>query len=99
LQPLVAPTTGHDVSGGRPLRASDVRFRGQSGHPLGPDEYLLMTMRRREFITLTLAAGAVAWPAPAQQAKLPKIGFLGASTPANWSKWTSAFVQRLRELG
>ena len=57
MQPLVAPTTGHDVSGGRPLRASDVRFRGQSGHPLGPDEYLLMTMRRREFITLTLAAG------------------------------------------
>jgi putative ABC transport system substrate-binding protein len=56
-------------------------------------------MRRREFITLTLVAGAAAWPAPAQEAKLPKIGFLGASTPANWSKWTGAFVQRLRELG
>ena len=56
-------------------------------------------MRRREFIALTLVAGAAAWPAPAQEAKLPKIGFLGASTAANWSKWTSAFVQRLRELG
>ncbi|MFY9771728.1 MAG: ABC transporter substrate-binding protein [Xanthobacteraceae bacterium] len=54
-------------------------------------------MRRREFITLV--AGAAAWPATAQEAKLPTIGFLGASTPANWSQWTSAFVQRLRELG
>jgi hypothetical protein len=42
-------------------------------------------MRRFESITLTLAAQAVAWPAQAQEAKLPKIGFLGASTPANWS--------------
>ena len=56
-------------------------------------------MRRREFITLTLAAGAAARPALAQETKLPTIGFLGASTPANWSRWTSAFVQRLRELG
>jgi putative ABC transport system substrate-binding protein len=54
-------------------------------------------MRRREFITLV--AGVAAWPATAQEAKLPTIGFLGATTPANWSQWTSAFVQRLRELG
>ena len=26
-------------------------------------------------------------------------GFLGASTPSNWSLWTAAFVQRMRELG
>jgi hypothetical protein len=26
-----------------PVRDSDVRFRGQSGHPLGLDECLLMT--------------------------------------------------------
>jgi hypothetical protein len=26
---------------------------------------------------------------------LPTIGFLGASTPAAWSEWTAAFVQRL----
>src|SRR5207245_6441564 len=41
------------------------------------------------------------WPLAsfAQQAKLPTIGFLGASTPLNWNRWTAAFVQRLRELG
>jgi putative ABC transport system substrate-binding protein len=43
------------------------------------------------------------WPfgAMAQQqgAKLPTIGFLGASTPSLQTQWTAAFVQRLRELG
>jgi len=34
-----------------------------------------------------------------QQAKLPTIGFLGATTAATWSSWVAAFVQRLRELG
>jgi len=45
---------------------------------------------------------AAAWPltARAQQSKkLPAIGFLGTSTPSAWSQWTTAFVQRLRELG
>src|SRR5262245_2654993 len=57
-------------------------------------------MRRREFITL-LGAAAAAWPVAArgQQAKLPTIGVLGASTSLNWNPWTAAFVQRLRELG
>ena len=56
-------------------------------------------MRRREFIAL--AGGALAWPltARAQQAPLPTIGFLGASTDANWTQWTAAFVQGLRGLG
>src|SRR6266436_4643293 len=58
-------------------------------------------MKRREFIAL-LGGAAAAWP-PAvraqQSAKLPAIGFLGAGSPATWSHWTAAFVQRLRELG
>jgi putative tryptophan/tyrosine transport system substrate-binding protein len=58
-------------------------------------------VNRREFITL-LGCAAAAWPLAAraqQPAKLPTIGFLGSSTPASWSSWTAAFVQRLRELG
>src|SRR5437660_1808806 len=58
-------------------------------------------MNRRELITL-IGGTAAAWPlaARAQQAgKLPTIGFLGASTLSNWSPWTAAFVQRMRELG
>jgi putative ABC transport system substrate-binding protein len=57
-------------------------------------------MRRREFIALL--GGAAGWPLAAraqQPAKLPTIGFLGASTPSSWTQWTAAFVQRLRELG
>ena len=55
---------------------------------------------RRHFITL-LGGAAAACPltAQAQQAKIPTIGFLGASTAANWSQWTAAFLQRLREIG
>jgi putative ABC transport system substrate-binding protein len=58
-------------------------------------------MRRRDFITL-LGGSAAALPLSAraqQQRKLPTIGFLGASTSSNWSHWTAAFAQRLRELG
>ena len=58
-------------------------------------------MKRREFVTL-LGGAMAAWPLAAraqQPGKLPTIGFLGASTPSAWSHWSSAFVQRLRELG
>jgi putative tryptophan/tyrosine transport system substrate-binding protein len=57
-------------------------------------------MKRRDFIALL--GGAAAWPLAAraqQPAKLPTIGFLGASTPAAIGQWVAAFVQRLRELG
>ncbi len=58
-------------------------------------------MRRRQFLGV-VGGAAAAWPfaAPAQQAvKVPTIGFLGQLTPSAMSKWTAAFVQRLRELG
>jgi putative tryptophan/tyrosine transport system substrate-binding protein len=57
-------------------------------------------MKRREFITL-LGGVAAAWPleASAQQPRLPTIGFLGAATASVWGSWTTAFEQRLRELG
>ena len=58
-------------------------------------------MRRREFITL-IGGATIAWPLAArtqQAGKLPTIGFLGAGTQTDWSRWTAAFVQRLRELG
>ena len=37
--------------------------------------------------------------ARAAAAKLPTVGFLGATTPSGQNQWTAAFVQRLRELG
>jgi putative tryptophan/tyrosine transport system substrate-binding protein len=58
-----------------------------------------LPLRRRKF--LTLLGGAAAWPlaARAQQARLPTIGYVGANTPAAQIQWTSAFLQRLHELG
>jgi len=58
-------------------------------------------MRRREFITLTGSAAA-AWPLMArgqQPAKLPTIGYFGTASASDWGPWTTAFGQRLRELG
>jgi putative tryptophan/tyrosine transport system substrate-binding protein len=58
-------------------------------------------MKRREFITL-LGGTVVAWPlaARAQQAgKLPTIGFLGTAAASAWRPWTTAFEQRLSDLG
>jgi putative tryptophan/tyrosine transport system substrate-binding protein len=55
---------------------------------------------RRHFISAV--GGAAAWPLAVraqQPAKLPNIGFLGATTPTAASQWVVAFVQRLRELG
>jgi len=55
---------------------------------------------RRTF--LATLGGAAAWPlvSRAQQpAKLPTIGFLGATTPSADGQRFAAFVQRLRELG
>jgi putative tryptophan/tyrosine transport system substrate-binding protein len=60
----------------------------------------MLDLRRREFITL-LGGAAIARPlaAQAQQpGKLPTVGFLGTDA-SGWRPWTSAFVQRLHELG
>jgi len=58
-------------------------------------------MKRREFITL-LGDAAAGWPLAAraqQAARLPTIGFLGATSASAQTQWTTAFVQRLRDLG
>src|SRR5262245_57417886 len=59
-------------------------------------------IERRKFLATLFGGAAAAWPLAARAqrpAKVPTIGFLGASTPSAWSQWTAAFVQRLGELG
>jgi len=59
---------------------------------------MAVTIGRREL--LAALGGAAAWPlAAGAQQKLPTIGFLGANSPAVQRQWTTAFVQRLHELG
>ena len=58
-------------------------------------------MRRRDFIGTVIGSAAAAWPLAAgaqESGKLPTIGLLGTATASAWSLWTTAFVQRLREL-
>jgi putative ABC transport system substrate-binding protein len=58
-------------------------------------------MRRREFIAL-LGGAAVSWPRGGwaqQSGKLPTIGLLVSSTPADESQRIAAFTQRLHQLG
>src|SRR6516162_8879578 len=62
---------------------------------------MTVTIGRRELLA-ALGGAAASWPLAAraqQPAKVPIIGFLGPGTPSAWSAWTTAFVQRLRELG
>ena len=57
-------------------------------------------MRRRDFIEL-IAGSAVAWPLATraqQTGKLPNIGLLGPNALI-WTSFTTAFVERLRQLG
>jgi len=60
---------------------------------------MTVTIGRRKFL-VALGGTAAAWPLAARaQQKLPTIGFLGANSPAVQRQWTTAFVQRLHELG
>lgn len=58
-------------------------------------------MRRREFITLVGAAGALPLTARAQQpsGKVPRIGFLARTSAASLSVLLDSFRQGLRDLG
>ncbi len=56
-------------------------------------------MRRRHFVAL-LGGAAAAWPlAAGAQQPTPVVGFLGSGTPTTQGLSSSAFAQRLRELG
>ena len=69
-------------------------------YPSGRKQRRHCAVKRRDFITL-LGGTVAAWPlaARAQRSKPAIIGLLGSGTAAAQSEWTSAFVQRLRELG
>ena len=66
-----------------------------AGHRMQFDQ-----LKRRGFITL-IGGAAVAHPLAvhAQPARLPTIGFLGASSDTAWAPMVSSFEQRRRELG
>ena len=57
--------------------------------------------RRRQFLIAAGALLAAPLPGFAQQpaAKIPRIGFLGVSTPAAWAPRVDAFRAGLRDLG
>jgi hypothetical protein len=84
---LAVHGTGDRISGDTAANAARPRRRGDR-------------MKRRAFIML-LSGAAVAWPLAAraqQAAKLPTIGYLGATAPSGESQRVAAFVQGLREL-
>ena len=57
-------------------------------------------MQRREFIGL-VGCAAVAWPvaARAQQAAMPVVGYLGASSRETTERLVAAFLLSLKEAG
>jgi putative ABC transport system substrate-binding protein len=79
--------------------------RGRQGWLAAPTLFLpvLGGLRRRGRVVLACAAALAAMihspnAGAQQQAKLPTIGFLGATTPTTWSAYVTAFLQRMREL-
>jgi hypothetical protein len=58
-------------------------------------------LKRRQFIAL-LGCAATAWPPTAraqQPGRLPTIGYMNLASAATFTRGTTAFVQRLREVG
>jgi len=60
---------------------------------------MIIDVGRRKFLAVLGLAASWPFTAHAQHAKLPTIGLLGGATASAQAQWTSAFVQRLRELG
>lgn len=80
--------------------AKPVAPRGVSPHARLPDRPGDdPQVKRRKFIAVLTVSAAWPFAAHAQLAKQPTIGFLGPLSPAAQSKWTAAFVRRLREHG
>src|SRR6266436_4646571 len=84
------------------LRASGRDGETVMTEPPSPLRVLLSQhTKRREFVSF-LAGAAAAWPLAAraqQPAKLPIIGFLSSSSPANRASLITAFRQGVRESG
>jgi len=60
---------------------------------------MIIDVGRRKFLAVLGLAASWPFTAHAQHAKLPTVGLLGGATASAQAQWTSAFVQRLRELG
>ena len=56
-------------------------------------------MRRREFIAGVADAAATPLAARAQQAAMPVIGFFSGLSPADRTRFVTAFRQGIRETG
>src|SRR5262245_46358624 len=94
--PTLLTQSGHEQAAFAAMHGADllylVRDLSHWGKP----------MRRREFISL-LGVAAAGWPLAAraqqQAGKVPRIGFLGLTSPSDRPSLLDAFRQGLRELG